>query len=331
MSTTGAAGDDRRFDTDWLVIGSGFGGSVSALRLSEKGHRVLVLERGERFEDADMPSSSWDLRRYFYAPRLGMRGIFKMTFFRDVTIMSGAGVGGGSLTYAMTLYVPPRAFFEDRQWAELADWQDELAPHYETAQRMLGVTDVTVDDPADQLLKRYADTRGVSVVGDMPIFVALDSADVWANRELFQLDDVPLLGLHADGHRSAVRHVHRDVVLGTGAHDDAGGQRGPPRGELDLGDRPLDVVLAVHDHPERCEHGLDRRRRDHPVGARVVPEVRRHAVCRCELAQGVARGRVVKATGLRCSTHDRASSGRRTARPFRQTACEPRRRRERGQ
>jgi cholesterol oxidase len=161
MSTTGAAGEDRQFDVDWVVIGSGFGGSVSALRLAEKGHRVLVLERGEHFEDADMPKSSWDLRRYFYAPRLGMRGIFKMTFFRDVTIMSGAGVGGGSLTYAMTLYVPPRAFFEDRQWADLADWQDELAPHYETAQRMLGVTDVTVDDPADQLLKRYADHIGV--------------------------------------------------------------------------------------------------------------------------------------------------------------------------
>jgi cholesterol oxidase len=161
MSTTGAAGDDRQFDTDWLVIGSGFGGSVSALRLAEKGHRVLVLERGEHFDDDDMPSSSWDLRRYFYAPRLGMRGIFKMTFFRDVTIMSGAGVGGGSLTYAMTLYVPPKAFFEDRQWAALADWQTELGPHYETAQRMLGVTDVVADDPADQLLKRYADHIGV--------------------------------------------------------------------------------------------------------------------------------------------------------------------------
>ena len=74
MSTTGAAGDDRQFDTDWLVIGSGFGGSVSALRLAEKGHRVLVLERGEHFDDDDMPRSSWDLRRYFYAPRLGLRG-----------------------------------------------------------------------------------------------------------------------------------------------------------------------------------------------------------------------------------------------------------------
>lgn len=155
------AGDDAAFDADWVVIGSGFGGSVSALRLAEKGHRVTVLERGERFEDDAMPKSSWDLRRYFYAPRFGLRGLFKLTTFKDVFIMSGAGVGGGSLVYAMTLYVPPKAFFEDRQWAGLADWRAELAPHYETAQRMLGVTDVTADDPADQLLKEYGEEIGV--------------------------------------------------------------------------------------------------------------------------------------------------------------------------
>ncbi|MDO9408634.1 FAD-dependent oxidoreductase [Patulibacter sp.] len=154
-------GDDGSFDTDWVVIGSGFGGSVSALRLSEKGHRVTVLERGERFEDDAMPKSSWDLRRYFYAPRFGLRGLFKLTTFKDVFIMSGAGVGGGSLVYAMTLYVPPKAFFEDRQWGDLADWRSDLAPHYETAQRMLGVTDVTADDPADQLLKEYGEEIGV--------------------------------------------------------------------------------------------------------------------------------------------------------------------------
>ncbi|MDX8152015.1 GMC family oxidoreductase [Patulibacter brassicae] len=152
----------QHFDTDWVVIGSGFGGSVSALRLAEKGYRVQVLERGERFDrDEQMPKSSWDLRRYFYAPALGLRGLFKLTPFKDVMIMSGAGVGGGSLVYAMTLYVPPKAFFEDRQWGELADWRDELRPHYETAQRMLGVTDVTEDDPADGWLKEYGEQRGV--------------------------------------------------------------------------------------------------------------------------------------------------------------------------
>ncbi len=150
------------FDTDWVVVGSGFGGSVSALRLAEKGYRVTVLERGEHFRGkAEMPSSSWDLRRYLYAPRFGLRGLFRMTLFKDVFVMSGAGVGGGSLVYAMTLYTPPAAFFEDPQWAGLSEWQQELAPHYETAQRMLGVTDVVEDDPADQLLKRYGDEIGV--------------------------------------------------------------------------------------------------------------------------------------------------------------------------
>jgi len=149
-------------DVDWVVVGSGFGGSVSAMRLAEKGYSVVVLERGEQFRDAsEMPRSSWDLRRYLFAPRLGMRGLFRLSFFKDALVMSGAGVGGGSLVYAMTLYVPPRAFFHDPQWERLGDWEGELAPHYETAQRMLGVTDVVGDDPADQLLKRYGEQLGV--------------------------------------------------------------------------------------------------------------------------------------------------------------------------
>jgi len=142
-------------DYDWLVIGSGFGGSVAALRLSEKGHRVAVLECGRRFGDDDLPRSTWDLRRYFYAPRLGMRGIFRLSTFRDVAVVSGAGVGGGSLGYANTLYRAPRRFYEDDQWAELADWETALAPHYAEAERMLGVAEVVADDPADQLLREY--------------------------------------------------------------------------------------------------------------------------------------------------------------------------------
>jgi cholesterol oxidase len=151
-----------RFDVDWVVIGSGFGGSVSALRLTEKGHSVLVLEQGARIEDEDVPKSTFDLRRWFYLPQLGLRGLFRMTPFKDAFVMSGAGVGGGSLTYAMTLYVPPGAFFDDPQWAGLRDWRSELAPHYETAQRMLGVTDVVKDDLADGLLREYAEEHGVT-------------------------------------------------------------------------------------------------------------------------------------------------------------------------
>jgi cholesterol oxidase len=149
------------FDYDWLVIGSGFGGSVSALRLSEKGYSVGVLECGRRFADNEFPRSTADLKRYFWNPRLGMKGIFRLTTFRDVSVVSGCGVGGGSLGYANTLYVPPRAFFEDRQWGHMADWEQELAPHYEEAQRMLGVTQNPFEDPADQLLRELGEELGV--------------------------------------------------------------------------------------------------------------------------------------------------------------------------
>jgi cholesterol oxidase len=151
----------RQFDFDWLVIGSGFGGSVSALRLAEKGYRVGVLECGRRFRDEDFASSTWSLRRYFWAPRLGMRGIMRLSTFKDVAVVSGCGVGGGSLGYANTLYVPPSQFFKDAQWGDLADWERELAPHYAEAQRMLGVVPTPNDDPADQLLKELGEHLGV--------------------------------------------------------------------------------------------------------------------------------------------------------------------------
>jgi cholesterol oxidase len=151
----------RDFDFDWLVIGSGFGGSVSALRLSEKGHKVGVLECGRRFADDEMPTSTADFKRYFWRPFLGMKGIFRLTTFKDVSVVSGCGVGGGSLGYANTLYVPPKQFFEDRQWAEMNDWESALAPHYEEAQRMLGVVETPTDDPADQLLRELGEELGV--------------------------------------------------------------------------------------------------------------------------------------------------------------------------
>ncbi len=148
-------------DYDWLVIGSGFGGSVSALRLREKGYSVGVLECGRRFADDELPRSTWDVRRYFWAPRLGMRGIFRLTIFKHVTIASGAGVGGGSLGYANTLYRARRRFYEDPQWAGLADWESVLAPHYDEAERMLGVVAYDEDDFADDLLREYAREIGV--------------------------------------------------------------------------------------------------------------------------------------------------------------------------
>jgi cholesterol oxidase len=163
-------------DYDWIVVGSGFGGSVSALRLAEKGYSVAVIECGKRFGDDDFPSSTWDSRRYFWAPRLGMKGIFRLSTFKDIAVVSGCGVGGGSLGYANTLYVPPSPFFEDPQWADLEDWQRTLAPHYETAQRMLGVVVHDNDDPADQLLRELGEELGVGdTYRKTPIGVYLDN------------------------------------------------------------------------------------------------------------------------------------------------------------
>ena len=151
-------------DLDYLIIGSGFGGSVSALRLSEKGYAVAVLESGRRFADHEFPKSTWDLRRYFFAPRLGMKGILRMSVFKDVFIVSGAGVGGGSLGYANTLYRPKAksTFYRDPQWADLdPDWEATLRPHYDEAEHMLGVADVTTEDPADGLLRSFGEHLGV--------------------------------------------------------------------------------------------------------------------------------------------------------------------------
>ncbi|MFM5968443.1 MAG: FAD-dependent oxidoreductase [Micrococcales bacterium] len=145
---------------DVVVIGSGFGGSVAALRLTEKGYRVLVLEAGSRFADQDFAKNSWNLKKYLYFPRLGLRGIQRIDLLSNVLIMSGAGVGGGSLVYANTLYRPPTEFFNTGSWAGMRDWQNDLAPHYRTAERMLGVVQNPYFSPADLVLKRAAERGG---------------------------------------------------------------------------------------------------------------------------------------------------------------------------
>ncbi|GAA1920584.1 GMC family oxidoreductase [Streptomyces sodiiphilus] len=152
---------DAGLDYDVLVVGSGFGGSVSALRLSEKGYRVGVLEAGRRFARSELPRTSWDLRNYLWAPKLGLYGIQRIHLLRNVMILAGAGVGGGSLNYANTLYVPPPAFFQDRQWRDITDWQRELAPYYEQAQRMLGVRLNPTVTPSDRHLRAAAERMGV--------------------------------------------------------------------------------------------------------------------------------------------------------------------------
>ncbi|MBC9822004.1 GMC oxidoreductase [Terrabacter sp. MAHUQ-38] len=149
------------YDHDVVVIGSGFGGSVAALRLAEKGYHVHVYEAGRRFEDDDFARTSWDVRRYVWAPRLGLFGVQRIHRLPDCLVLAGAGVGGGSLNYANTLYVPPASFFRDRQWGHITDWQAELAPHYATAQRMLGVTVNPCEGPVEQLMRDTASDLGV--------------------------------------------------------------------------------------------------------------------------------------------------------------------------
>ena len=153
---------------DFLIIGSGFGGSVSALRLVEKGYRVAVLEQGSDYSSCDFAKSTWDLRKWLWMPRLGFRGIMRMRFFRDVTVVAGAGVGGGSLGYACTLPTPKAQFFEAPSWASLADWQRELAPHYETARHMLGAAKVPRLFPADRVLLKVAEKRGQASSFEVP-------------------------------------------------------------------------------------------------------------------------------------------------------------------
>jgi cholesterol oxidase len=144
------------FDFDWLVVGSGFGGSVSALRLAEKGYSVGVLECGRRFRDEDFARSTWQLGRFLWAPGLGLKGILRLAPFRDVFAASGSAVGGGSVVYANTLYRAKPEFFRNAQWGELAAWEQVLAPHYATAERMLGVQTVPFDSVNQQLLRDMA-------------------------------------------------------------------------------------------------------------------------------------------------------------------------------
>ncbi|NKS47354.1 cholesterol oxidase [Rhodococcus hoagii] len=154
-------GKQRATDYDVLVVGSGFGGSVTALRLVEKGYKVGVLEAGRRYADADFAKTSWDLKRFLWAPALGCYGIQRVHLLRDVLILAGAGVGGGSLNYANTLYKPPASFFQDPQWRDITDWDSELTPHYEQARKMLGVVQNPHITPADEVIKSVAEDMGV--------------------------------------------------------------------------------------------------------------------------------------------------------------------------
>jgi cholesterol oxidase len=148
------------FDWDFIIVGSGFGGSVSALRLVEKGYRVLLLEKGRRLGPADFPKTNWDLKRWMWRPALGWHGLFQMKFFPHVTVLSGVGVGGGSLVYANTLPIPGDGFFNSQSWRHLAPWKDELAAHYQTVRRMLGAQPTPFQTVPDRVLEEMGREMG---------------------------------------------------------------------------------------------------------------------------------------------------------------------------
>lgn len=145
---------------DYVIIGSGFGGSVSALRLSEKGYKVLVIEKGKWFKAEDFPKTNWNLKKWLWLPKAGFKGFFKMTFLNHVTVLSGVGVGGGSLTYANTLPVPKEEFFTSGSWAQLNKWESILKPFYTTAYKMLGAATNPQLGEADIVIKEIAKEIG---------------------------------------------------------------------------------------------------------------------------------------------------------------------------
>ncbi len=145
---------------DYIIIGSGFGGSVSAMRLAEKGYSVLVLEKGKEFKANDFPKSDWNIRKYLWAPLLKCFGIMKLTFFKEVFVLSGVGVGGGSLVYANTHMIPPDEFFKNPVWGKLKDWKKELMPYYDKAKFMLGTVKVDRFYEEDYILKDLAKDMG---------------------------------------------------------------------------------------------------------------------------------------------------------------------------
>ena len=149
------------FDYDVVIIGSGFGGSVAAFRAAEKGYRVGVMESGRRWADEDIPKTQWDLAHFVWFPAAELYGVQRIEYLDDVLMLCGAGVGGGSHVYASTMYVPPKQFFDAKEWAGITDWADELAPYFDQAARMLGVVRYPyMPTDVDRAIQRAANEIG---------------------------------------------------------------------------------------------------------------------------------------------------------------------------
>ncbi|MFE7426041.1 MULTISPECIES: GMC family oxidoreductase [unclassified Streptomyces] len=269
--------DDAAYDYDVLVVGSGFGGAVSALRLTEKGYRVGVLEAGRRFTRGTLPKNSWDLKNYLWAPALGLYGIQRVHLLGNVMVLAGAGVGGGSLNYANTLYVPPTAFFEDRQWASITDWQDELKPYYDQARRMLGVRLNPTTTPSDVHLKAAAQAMGVGDTFHLaPVGVFFgdgEDSDGTARAEPGGTVADPYFGGAGPARRACIECGECMTGCRHGAKNTL------EENYLHLAEKagavihPMTTVVAISDHPEGGHRVLtvptDRRRKAKPTRLRA--------------------------------------------------------------
>ncbi|MFN8285337.1 MAG: GMC family oxidoreductase [Chitinophagales bacterium] len=168
---------------DYIVIGSGFGGSVSAMRLAEKGYSVLVIEKGKRWQPKEFPKTDWNLPKYLWMPFLKWFGIQKLTFFNEVFVISGVGVGGGSLVYANTHMMPRENFYTNKIWSHFKDWKNELAPYFERAKFMLGTTQYKKDNPEDLVLKEVA-----ADMGKADSFKSVDGVGVYLGETNKEVD-----------------------------------------------------------------------------------------------------------------------------------------------
>ncbi len=210
LSANGA--DDGVYD--YVIIGSGFGGSVSAWRLTQKGYRVLVLERGKRFASADFPKTNWNVFKYLWLPSLRCYGIQGLNFFKDIWLLNGSGVGGGSLVYASTHRIPPKAFFESDDWSHLADWEEELMPFYHEANRMLGTDTNPRLWPADLRLKEIAEENGQGHTFEpTPVGIYFGQPGVTVNDPFFDGEGPTRTGcIHCGGCMVGCRHNAKNTL-----------------------------------------------------------------------------------------------------------------------